>query len=105
MIDFLNSIVEWFTSGIYEFFADVFAWLLIKMTLATISFKVVMIKFFMTTGMAILEQLSISTILSQFIGELNSDALNAMNFFRIFDAMNIILTSYITKYLMKQVGM
>lgn len=103
--DFFNSILDFFKSGIYDFFKEWFASFVIWSTVAMIKAKVIVISFAWDVAQEVLTQLGISTYLSAAWAQLDNDLLNALTFFRIPEAVNIILSARTTRFVLNFMGL
>lgn len=102
---FLNDVSDFHQSGIYQFFKQVFAQFIIYSTVAYIEFKIFMLGFAYDVAKEILNQLSFSTLLSQAWGSIDSNTAHLLGFFKIPEAINIVLSAKVTKFVLKFIGL
>ena len=97
--DFFNAIWGFFES-IPSFADDILvklsAWYVIWVTKAKIYF----VGFAWDVAQEVLNQLNISATINQYWGSIDSKVMGALTFFRIPDALNIILNAHLTRYVM-----
>lgn len=103
--DFFNAILDFFKSGIYDFFKEWFATFVIWSTVAMIKAKLVAISFAWDVAKEVLTQLGISAYLAAAWAQLDSGVLNALTFFRIPDAVDIILSARVTRFVLNFMGL
>lgn len=103
--DFFNAILDFFKSGIYDFFTEWFASFVIWSTVAMMKAKLAAISFAWDVAQEVLSQLGISTYLSAAWAQLDSDVLNALTFFHVPDAVNIILSAKTTRFVLNFMGL
>lgn len=72
------------------------AWYVIWVTKAKIYF----VGFAWNVAQEVINQLNISGTINQYWGSIDSKVMGALTYFRIPDALNIILNSYLTRYVM-----
>jgi len=104
IIDFLNSFMDFINNGIYDFFTKWFAEFIKWLLLAKLDFMLFAIPFAWDTAKNLMVTLNISSMLSSAWGALDSTLLSFATVFRIPDAINIILSSYLTKFVLKMFG-
>jgi hypothetical protein len=119
LIDFFNIILRFFSdiagfindlwlflqNGLYQFFTEWFAAFVIWSTVAMLKAKLQLISFSWDVAQSVLVQLDISSFLSSAWSQMDSDVLNAITFFNIPDAINIILSASMTRYVMRFIGL
>jgi len=112
MFDFFNQVIAFFdeisgfiNTGIYSFFTDVFAQLVIYLTIAGIKFKTMMLTFAWGTAKQVITQLNISLLIQNTFSVLDSKVLNFIAFFRLPECINIITSAYVTRYVLSIIGM
>jgi beta-mannanase len=112
MFDFFNKIIEFFdyivtfiTSGIYDLIVKWFAQFIISAQISMVKFKIFSLVFAWDVAKEIINQLSVSSYLQQAYNSLDSRIISLLNFFKIPDAINIILSARITKFVLKFMGL
>lgn len=105
IFSFLNDFKAFIHTGLYDFFVQWFAQFVIWSTVATLKFKIMMLTFSFDVASSILDQLNISALLDAAFSSLDSDVLNFITFLRIPEAIHIILSAKIMRYVMSFVGL
>jgi len=97
--DFFDAVWSFFGT-LPAFVEDVFvkasAWYVIGVTKAKIHF----VEFSWQVAQEILNQLNISATINQYWGSIDSKVMGALTFFRIPEALNIVLNAHLTRYVM-----
>jgi len=97
----LNSIYEFITSGIYDFFVDSFALLVEYLTVSSIKFTIWSMSFAWDVSKSIIEDLGISDTLNNAWSTLPGDTVSILSFFGVPDMVNMLVTAIITSYTLK----
>lgn len=97
----LTFIADWLNSGVYEYWTKAWAWAIEKATIAYLSFLAWVIPFAWGIAKTIVTDLGISDAIAQGFSHLDSDVLNAVTFFKIPDAVNQIVTAWVTRFAMR----
>ncbi len=105
IVDFFNRILTFISSGIYDFITESFAQFVIYATVSMIKFKIYMIGFAWDTAKQIIIELNLSSYISQVYSYLDSRLISALAFFRVPDAINIITSSVVTRFVLNFMGM
>ncbi len=105
VILFFDQISEFITSGIYDFFTEVFAELVIYLTISAIKFKIFMITFAWNSATQIIISLDLSSHIQSAFSSLDSQLLSFISFLRIPEAINIVMSAYVTRYIMSMIGL
>ena len=103
--DFFNSILDYIKNGLYDFFKEWFAAFVIWSTVAMIKAKLYALTFAWDVAQEVLSQLGISAFLSAAWGQIDSGILSAITFFRIPDAINVILSAKVTRFVLNFMGL
>lgn len=104
IIQFANDISEFINSGLYEFITEVLAELIIYLTVSAIQAKIFFTSIAWGVAQEILTSLNISQYIQSAWNGIPPDSLQVLNFFRVPDALNIILNASVTKYAMNVLG-
>jgi len=103
--EFFNEILEFKDSGLYQFVTDAFAEFVVWSTVASIKAKLFMLSFAWDVAQQILVNLNISSMLQQAWGSLDSKMLQILTACRVPDAINIILSARVTRYVLEFLGL
>jgi hypothetical protein len=112
LVDIVNSIVDinqeisdFRTSGIYQFFKEWFAEFVKWFYVSWYKSKLFAITFAWDVAQEILGSLNLSSAIEEAFGMLDSKVLAIISFFRIPEALNIILSAYTTRLVLTFMGM
>jgi|CXWL01.1.fsa_nt_gi hypothetical protein len=97
-IEFLRS--TWIYAFFTRFFAEAVKWAILE----SLKFKIMMITFSWDIAKELLASLQLSERLHSYFSGLNSDMLVFINFLKIPDAINIILSAHLTRFIMRFAG-
>lgn len=103
--DFFTKIWDFIQTGIYDFFVEWFAEFVIWSTVSMLKFKLMAMAFAWDVAQEVLTQLNISSALSLAWSQIDSGVLNALTFFNIPDAINIILSARVTRFVLNFMGL
>lgn len=101
---FFNDVSEFQNSGIYTFCTELFAQFVIYVTVAIIEFKIYAITFAWDVAKEVITQLNLSNSLTSAWSLIDSKTLQILSFFNIPDAINIIVSAKITKFVLRFLG-
>lgn len=105
LVNYLERFWDFLQHGIYDFFTKLLATWIIYSTIATIKFKLWSLTFAWHIAQQILSQLNIVSAIESAWGSVDSRIMSAMSFFRIPEAINIILTARLTRFVLKFMGL
>jgi hypothetical protein len=97
---YLNSIAEWFNSGIYNFATEAVAYLMTQLFILWLKSQLFMLEFAWGVAKSILQGLNVSSLLSSAWGMLPAEVAKAAAFFRIPDAVNLLLTAGTARFVL-----
>ena len=100
MFEFLNSIADFFTTGIYLFVVDASAYLLSTAIIWYWKIKLAGLEFAWSIAQGVLSNLNITQSLQTFWGALPSEVSAGASFFRVPEALNLILSALATRFVM-----
>ncbi|MEI6747373.1 MAG: DUF2523 family protein [Methylococcaceae bacterium] len=110
-VDIVNSIVDihqqiddFRSTGIYQFFTKWFAEFLKWWVVGWYKFKLQAITFSWDVASEILSSLNLSTVVTSAFSQLDSKVISIISFFRIPEALNMILSAYVTRLVMTFIG-
>lgn len=104
LVEFTDSILDWFEQDQYSFFQELMAWAMIQATIWKIEFMLWSAQFSWGVAQAVLDNLTIGQQVEQIWQQTDSYVLSWLNYFKIPDALNMILTAGTTKFVMRTVG-
>lgn len=104
VIDAISDFYSWLNSGLYELITDAFAQLVIWITIAAIELKIFLIEFGWDVAQSIMANYGISDYINRAWGDLDSDLLGYLTFFRIPESLNIIFQALIAKFSLSVIG-
>jgi len=101
----INEFLEFFRFGIYDFVTKAFAAFLIWSTVEYINFKIYIIGFAWDVAQSILSQLNISSALSAAWSSLDSSIASFATLLDIPEAINIIISARVTRFVLNFMGL
>lgn len=101
MLDTLHQILAWFDNGIYQFFVELTAYLIEKITIMYLKWTLAALTFSWDVAQQILVDLQISQMLSSMWNNFDSDTLNLITWLKMPDFVNTVLTAYVTRFVMR----
>jgi hypothetical protein len=104
LVEFTDSILDFLEEGQYNFFQELVAWVMIKVTILKIEFMLFSAQFSWGVAQAVLDNLSIGDQVEQLWQQTDSYVLSWLNYFKIPQALNMILTAGTSKFVMRMVG-
>ena len=99
--DFFLAIFEFLTTGIVEFFISLGQYIMDSLTCLFLKLSLLMLNFLWETVKILLIDLNLSGRLALAFNGLNSDILKMVVFFRIPEALNLILAAFITRFVLR----
>lgn len=104
IVDLTQTVKQFFGVDLYQFAVDTFAEYVKYSMLATIKFKIYMIGFSYDVAQSIINSLNFSAILNQYYSALDSNLLSVLNFMRVPDCINLLVSAYTTRMVMRFIG-
>ncbi len=104
MIEFLTEILTFITSGIYDFTIEAYSWIIIKVTTFKISHYLFLLQFASDIAKDILIQLNISEEIKSALTALPTQTVEQLNFFNIINGINLIINAFVTRFVMRFLG-
>ena len=101
MLEYLRFLVDWFNNGIYQFFTDLTAWVIIKLTVAAINFQIMAMRFAWDVAYSVMGQIGLSQLIENAWSTLDQTSLSIANFFRIPEGINIVMNAAVTKFVLR----
>lgn len=99
--DFFIAIFEFLNTGIVEFFISLGAYIMDSLTCLFLKIALLMLNFMWVIVKVVLIDLDISGRLASSFSSFNSDIVNMLIFFRIPEALNMILAAFITRFVLR----
>jgi hypothetical protein len=107
-LDFITQsfqdVLTFIHNGIYDFVTATFAQFVVWVTMAQIEFKIAMIAFSWDVAQQIIAQLNLSSYLDNAFAALDSTLFDFICFFRVPEAINLIMSALVTRYVMNFLG-
>lgn len=100
MFEFLEYIAKFLAEGIYTFFVEATAYLIEGALISYVKFQLWALQFSYDVASVALDSLQISQKISQSLAVLPSDIQSGINFFRVPESLNIIISALTTRYVM-----
>jgi hypothetical protein len=104
-VEFFNEMMDFKNSGIYQFFTHFFAEFVIWLSVGLIKSKIAAVSFAWDVAQEILISLNLSSMISQAWGYLDIKVVNLLTFFKIPEAINIVLSAHVTKFVLRLIGL
>lgn len=104
VVDFFNQILDFINTGIYDLVTKAFAQFVIWATVSMIKAKLYMVSFAWDVAQEILVELNVGAYIALAFSQLDSTMLGIVNFFRIPEAIHIISSALVTRYVMNFIG-
>lgn len=98
--DAFNAVTTFMNEDVYNFFADMFASLVQVYLLAVIESKLFFIQFSWDIAKNLMTNLGLSSLINSSWSSLDSTLLNYLTFFRIPEAINVLLQASITRFIL-----
>lgn len=107
--DYINQSVAEFTeflrNGIYGFVTSGISYLMIVATVGVIKFKIFMIGFAWDVAQSVIQQLNISSALNAAWGSLDSSLAAFVSLLNVPEAINVILSARVTRFVLNFMGL
>jgi len=97
---FFTTIWAWLQSGLYDFFTEWFSAFMIWSMVGMIRFQIWAVGFAWDVAQHVLDQLNISSALAAAWSQLDNQVLNALTFFNVPDAINVLLSARVTRFVL-----
>jgi hypothetical protein len=104
IIDGLQWLIDYFNTGIYGFVKETLQEMVSWLVIAKLEAQIFMLEFSWGVAKNVLINLGVSQIIETAWSGIDSDIMGYLNFFRVPDALNIILQAYTTKIVLKVMG-
>lgn len=101
MFDFLQSISDWFQTGIYTFFQEAAVYLTTTALIWWVKVKIMGLEFAWTVAQSVLAGFQVSQKIASAFALLPSDVMSIVNFFRFPEAVNLLLSGAATRWVIK----
>ncbi|MEH6628285.1 MAG: DUF2523 family protein [Motiliproteus sp.] len=99
ILDSLQGLYDYFTTGTYTFVQEIFASLMIWFVTWSFKVKIAMMGFMWGVGQAMLDQLNISTLIDTYWGQLDSALLGFASRYNLPEALNLVMNATITRFI------
>lgn len=101
MIETLNAIYEFITSGIYDFFVESFSWFATKLTIISIQFKVWILGFSWDVAKEILTTFDMSSKIQTAFDQVPSTERQLLYFFRLPEVISNLMAGLLGRYVFR----
>lgn len=101
MFEFLQSISDWLQQGIYTFFQDAAAYFLTTLLIWYWKAKLAGLTFAWGVAKAMFDSLNMSATIMSFWGGLPAEVSGAAMFFKVPQAVNMLLTAFGTRFVLR----
>ncbi|SFB90495.1 DUF2523 family protein [Pseudoalteromonas denitrificans] len=101
MFDMIQGIYEFFTTGIYDFVVEAYAWVIIKIAAFQLKATIASIEFAWDIAKEIITQLNISAEMQVALERLPPDVVSKLNFFNVINGLNLLLNAFVTRFVMR----
>lgn len=103
MFEFLQSLSDFFQTGIYTFFEEWAVYFTTTLLIWWVKAKMYGLQFAWSVASSILEGFQVSSRIAQAFGMLSPEAAGIVNFFRFPEAVNLIMTGGATRWVIKMI--
>lgn len=103
MFEFLQSISDFFTTGIYTFFEEAAKYFVTTLLIWWVKSQIWGISFAWEVGQSLLSAFNVSSHISSAFGALSSEVMAGITFFRVPEAVNILLSAGATRFVLNMV--
>lgn len=100
MFEFLQHLANWFSTGIYDFVVEAMGYFISSAILGWFKLQLVLLEFAWDIGKSILQGLGLNTLLQSAWNALPPDVLGELQFFKIPESVNLLLTGVCTRLAM-----
>lgn len=101
MLDFFDWLYTWLTSGLWQTIQTAIGWLIMKLAIWKFESTLWALQFSWSIGKSVVESLSLSSHIQAAFGSIDTKVLNNMTFFRIPEALNIILSALAARFVFR----
>lgn len=104
IFDLLQTMTDFIKNGIYQFFVDLFAYIIVWWHKLKLQSLIFMVQFSWDIANQLMQDLNITGFLNSMYNHLDNRILNVMLYFRIPEALNTIINAYLTRYIFRFLG-
>lgn len=104
VIDFFDLVQNFFTSGIYSLLTEFTAWAIKWLIVFLWKAKLALLEFSYDVALDLMASLQISNYLNTFWSAIDGRIASMMQFFKIPEAINILLNAGFTRFVFKFIG-
>jgi hypothetical protein len=101
MFDFFDWLFNWLSTGLWSIVQEAIVWLVTKIAIWKFESMLWALDFSWGIGRSVVESLSLSQHIQQAFGSVDTKVLNNMTFFRVPEALNIILSAVVSKFVLR----
>lgn len=103
-IDAIQYILDWLSTGIYVFFEEAFKEATAWYVVAVVKAKIYMVGFAWDVAKIVLENIGLSQFINTAWGSLNPKLIGYLTFFKMPEALNIVIQAYATRFVLTVIG-
>ena len=100
MFEFLVSLANWFSTGIYDFFVEWMAYFISSMVLLWFKLQLTGLDFAWGLAQTVIQNLGISSAIASAWNSLPVDIVSTARFFKVPEAFNILISAGVTRLVM-----
>ena len=104
VIDFFYYISDFLVNGIWQLVYDAIVYIVAKVTILYFEIKIFMLGFAADVATEILDELNITSLIQQKIDLMNAQYTQLIMFLRLPEMINMIMSSYLTRYVFRFIG-
>lgn len=104
LFDLFQGVSDFFKNDIYQFFVDLFAFIVEWYHKLKLEALIFMVQFSWDIAVKLMQDLNITSFLNNMYSHLNNQILDVMLYFRIPEALNTIINAYLTRYIFRFLG-
>ena len=104
VVHFFSAIWDWINSGVVDLLSDFVKWCMSWIVTAWIKMKLGALTWAWDVGKAVIQNLGVSQKVTEAMGFLSPEVAKALAFFKVPDAINMLMNAGITKFVLRIVG-
>lgn len=100
MFEFLQSISDFFTTGIFQFFSDLWAYSVTQLIILYFKIQLEALKFSWGIAQGVISGMGVNNLIQNSWSGIPVDVQATLNFFRIPEAVNLLISAVVTRFVM-----
>lgn len=101
MVEYLQSIINWIYSGVYDFFVQFISYLISMLTIFYLKSAIIILDFSWKVASDILRDLHFSKFIASIYSNFDNKIIDLILWLRIPDFVSAISTGYVTRYVLR----